>query len=96
LAIKLEHFNFNFLHNKSRRVAKYQASKTPIGKDQGIDIFEHKDGDFDHPVAVAQCKAWITVKVGVKNIREFYGAMTASGVGKGFFFVTGDRTTDAL
>lgn len=78
------------------RAAKFQAFRTPIGKDQGIDIFAYKDGNFEKPAAIAQCKAWATMKVGVKNIREFYGAMAANNVEKGFYFVTGEYTLDAL
>lgn len=78
------------------RAGKYQAFRTPIGKDQGIDIFAYRDGNFETPAAIAQCKAWATVKVGVKSVREFYGAMAANGVDKGFFFITGEYTPDAL
>lgn len=78
------------------RAAKFQAFRTPIGKDQGIDIFAYKDGNFEKPAAIAQCKAWATMKVGVKHIREFYGAMAANEVEKGFYFVTGEYTNDAL
>ena len=78
------------------RAGKFQAFQTPIGKDQGIDIFAYKDGDFENPEAIAQCKAWATVKVGVKNIREFYGAMSANGIEKGFYFITGEYTEDAV
>jgi len=61
-----------------------------------LDIFAYKDGDFENPEAIAQCKAWATVKVGVKNIREFYGAMSANGIEKGFYFITGEYTEDAV
>jgi len=37
------------------RAGKFQAFETPIGKDQGIDIFAYKDGNFDEPAAIAQC-----------------------------------------
>jgi restriction system protein len=78
------------------RAAKFQAFRTPIGKDQGIDIFAYKNGNFEKPAAIAQCKAWATMKVGVKDIREFYGVMAANNVENGFYFVTGEYTPDAL
>ncbi len=77
------------------RAGKFQAFRTPIGKDDGIDIFIYKDGNFEKPAAIAQCKAWASMKVGVKNVREFYGAMAAHNIQKGFFFVTGEYTDDA-
>jgi len=77
------------------RASKYQALRTPSGKDNGIDIHAYKNGNFEKPAAIAQCKAWATKKVGVKTIREFYGTMTAYGIKKGFFFVTGEFTEDA-
>lgn len=77
------------------RASKLQALRTPLGKDDGIDIHVYKNGNFEKPEAIAQCKAWATMKVGVKNIREFYGTMKANEINKGFFFITGEFTEDA-
>lgn len=51
-------------------------------------------GSLDRMRAV-QCKHWKTRNVGVKEVREFLGAMTASGIRSGIFVGLGGYTGDA-
>ena len=77
------------------RAARYHAFRTPSGKDDGIDIFAYQNGDFDNPAAIVQCKAWVTQKVGVNIVREFYGVMSSYNITKGIIFITGEFSEDA-
>jgi restriction system protein len=47
------------------------------------------------PVAVAQCKHWRGKLVGVKQMREFYGVMTANQMVRGTFVTSSTFTHDA-
>lgn len=49
--------------------------------DGGIDLTIRKDGE----TKAVQCKHWKTWKVGVKDVREFLGALTDAGISKGVF-----------
>ena len=44
---------------------------------------------------VVQCKHWRTWKVGVKEIREFLGTLTDTGIKKGVFITSNSYTADA-
>lgn len=65
------------------------------GADGGVDarLFE---GDAEHALAIVQCKAWNSRRVGVKPVRELLGVMTHQGVGKGLFIATRDFTAEAV
>jgi len=65
-----------------------------IGKsyDGGIDVIAEKDG-IKHYI---QCKKYITSKVGVREIREFYGSITDKlAKGKAYFITTNIFTLEA-
>lgn len=59
--------------------------------DGGIDLEFRLDGI---PIAV-QCKKWNVWKVGVRQLREFLGAMTAGGYSQGMFVAAADITGEA-
>src|SRR5206468_4017056 len=59
--------------------------------DGGIDLIIEKDGQR---VAV-QCKQWKTWTVGVRNVREFLGALTHAKVQRGIFITPKGYTGDA-
>jgi restriction system protein len=60
--------------------------------DGGIDVIAQKDG-IKHYI---QCKKFITSKVGVSQVRDFYGAMAGKlSKGKGLFITTNIFTTEA-
>ena len=42
-----------------------------------------------------QCKQWKAFKVGVQQVREFYGVMAAAGAAGGYFVTSGVYTDDA-
>ncbi len=61
--------------------------------DGGIDVIISKD-KLTHYI---QCKKYITSKVGVSEIRDFYGAMAGKlANGKGVFITTNIFTTEAV
>lgn len=72
----------------------FKAVTARKGADGGIDIHLYADGS-DKPGIVVQCKAWKTYKVGVKEIRELLGVMTASQVTEGIFVTTSEYTSEA-
>lgn len=59
--------------------------------DGGIDIVLEKDGQR----TAVQCKQWKAWKVGVRNIREFVGALTDSGIQQGIFITLCGYTAEA-
>jgi restriction system protein len=59
--------------------------------DGGIDIVLELDGQK----TAVQCKQWKTWNVGVKNVREFLGALTDSGIKQGIFVTLRGYTDDA-
>jgi hypothetical protein len=59
--------------------------------DGGIDLELHRGADR---IAV-QCKKWNAWKVGVRQLREFLGAMTAGGYKQGIFVAAADITGEA-
>jgi HJR/Mrr/RecB family endonuclease len=71
-----------------------KAEATSLGADGGIDIkvFEQ---DSEHPIAVAQCKAWGTRKVKVDHVRALFGVMAAEQVPHGIYLTTSDFTSEA-
>jgi hypothetical protein len=59
--------------------------------DGGIDLVIRKDGI----TSAVQCKHWKSWKVGVKQIREFIGALTDCGIQNGIFVTLQQYTDEA-
>lgn len=76
------------------RLIGHNANETRIGADGGVDIIVHKEGQ-EKPVAIVQCKAWNTYKVGVKPVRELFGLMAAERITNGIFITSGEFTSEA-
>jgi restriction system protein len=72
-----------------------RAKTTRIGPDGGVDVYLFRDGE-SAPLAVVQCKAWNSYKVGIKPVRELLGVMASEKVAKGYFITTGVFTEEAL
>ena len=72
----------------------FEAKRSRVGADGGVDIHVYKPGE-DRPFAYVQCKAWYAYKVGVKPIRELFGVMAADSVNTGYFITTGSFTAEA-
>lgn len=66
----------------------YVARTQSHGADGGVDIrlFEAEDTS---QVAIAQCKAWSSIDVDVKPIRELIGVMAIEKVAQAYFLATG-------
>jgi restriction system protein len=71
-----------------------RAEATSLGADGGIDIKLYQDAS-GNPTSIAQCKAWNSWRVGVKQIREFLGVMTHEKIPKGFYMTSGEYSDDA-
>lgn len=70
----------------------YDSEQVGSAYDGGIDVIATKDG-IKHYI---QCKKYITSKVGVSEVREFYGVMAGKlATGKGIFITTNVFTTEA-
>ena len=61
------------------------------GPDGGIDLILRQKGE----VYLVQCKKWKAFKVGVQQVREFYGVMASRGVAGGYFVTSGAYTNEA-
>lgn len=69
----------------------YKVVPTVDGADGGIDIKLTLNGEK----YLVQCKQWRAYKVGVQQVREFYGVMTAAGAVGGYFVTSGEFTDEA-
>ncbi|SEA68473.1 restriction system protein [Desulfuromusa kysingii] len=92
---RLEWKRFETVCSEYLKLLGHNATETKIGPDGGVDIVIHKDGQ-EKPVAIVQCKAWNTYKVGVKPVRELFGLMAAERVTTGMFITSGDFTSEAI
>jgi restriction system protein len=73
----------------------HKVTMTGVGGDGGVDFYLHGEADPSKPLAVAQCKAWNKIPVGVKPIRELLGVMTDAGAPLGIFLTTTSYTDEA-
>lgn len=62
-----------------------------LNTDDGIDLMLRRDGE----TTLVQCKYWKLERVTAREVREFYGAMTAGGAPHGILLTTGIFTPDA-
>jgi len=74
--------------------AGFEARAQSHGADGGVDIWLHS-ANAEGPAAVVQCKHWLGKPVGVKELREFYGAMSSHKLARGTFATSGTFTPDA-
>lgn len=77
------------------RQAGFKTQSHPAGADGGVDIWLYST-HAPEPVAVVQCKHWCNVQVGVKELREFLGVMTAHKVARGTCATSSTYTRAAL
>ncbi|WP_295855892.1 restriction endonuclease [uncultured Xylophilus sp.] len=75
--------------------AGFRTRAQSHGADGGVDIWMFSD-HAEGPVAVAQCKHWRNQRVGVKELREFFGVMASHGLRRGTFVTTSIFTPEAL
>ena len=61
------------------------------GADGGVDLLLRKDEER----VLVQCKHWKAQKVGVRELREFFGVLTAEQAPRGIFVTTGAFTDAA-
>lgn len=61
------------------------------GADGGVDLVLRREGKTFY----VQCKHWKKWKVDVKDVREFFGVISARRVDGGFFVASGTYTKDA-
>lgn len=95
----IEWRRFEIVCAKYFELVGYRAKLTVFGQDGGIDIELYKPdktGHYEKRVGIVQCKSWRNVKVGVKEVREFYGIMAAERVNTGLYMTCGYFTREAL
>jgi len=73
----------------------WQARRSAVGADGGVDVLLSKDGQ-SKPSACVQCKQRSNELIGVKFLREFYGVMVADGFTEGFYVTTSRFSSDAV
>lgn len=61
------------------------------GPDGGIDLVLRQGGE----IYLVQCKQWKAYKVGVQQVREFYGVMASRSAAGGYFVTSGEYTDEA-
>ena len=76
------------------RTLKFRVEEAAPGPDGGVDLRLYSEGSPRVGVLV-QCKAWNSLKVGVKEVRELFGVMAAEGVNEGIFVTTSGFTVEA-
>jgi hypothetical protein len=69
----------------------YVIRRGGANPDGGIDLLIEKDGER----TAIQCKQWKTWNVGVRQVREFLGALTHANIPKGIFITLRGYTGDA-
>ena len=74
--------------------AGFETRSQSHGADGGVDIWLYRR-NAEGPVAVVQCKHWQGKQVGVRELREFFGVMTAKGLKRGTYATTSTYTSDA-
>jgi restriction system protein len=85
--------NFERLISEFYQRRGYSVSRVGgNGPDGGVDLQMRKEGG----IYLVQCKHWKTYKVGVQQVREFYGVMASRGVAGGYFVTSGQYTNDAI
>lgn len=74
--------------------AGFETRTQSHGADGGVDIWLHSK-HAQGPAAVVQCKHWSGRQVGVKEVREFLGVMTAHRLKRGTYATTSTFTGEA-
>lgn len=74
--------------------AGFEARTESHGADGGVDIWLHSRNAVG-PVAIVQCKHWLTRPVDVKEVREVLAVMAAEKVTRGTLVTTSRFTAEA-
>lgn len=95
LLAALEWRRFEILVTLFFQKTGYEASRSRVGPDGGVDIIVRHLGE-SQVASYVQCKAWHVYNVGVKPVRELYGVMAADEVPHGSFVTTGAFSSEAM
>lgn len=83
---------FEMLCGEAYRRQGFSVEEHGLGwADGGIDLILRKNGE----TSLVQCKRWKTFKVGVKEVRELYGILSAERADRGIFITSGSYTAEA-
>jgi len=96
LLADLEWRRFEILVTKYFETLGFDARRSRVGADGGVDIILREGSAPELPFAYVQCKSWHVYTVGVKPIRELFGVMAGDGITRGYFVTTASFTTEAL
>lgn len=91
---ELEWKRFELVCARYYELAGFRTQVLRCGPDGGIDIRLFR-ADQAKPLAIVQCKAWNSGRVGVAPVRELLGVMTSEKIGRGIFATTSTFTEDA-
>lgn len=92
---EIEWFSFEKLCKEYIKAEGFIPKTTPLGKDGGIDIYIY-DINISQILAIVQCKAWKTIKVGVKIVRELHGVMTFEKIEQGIIIASSNFSEEAI
>lgn len=90
----LEWKRFELVCARYYELAGFRTETLRCGPDGGIDVRLFR-ADLPQPLAIVQCKAWSSGRVGVAPVRELLGVMTSEKIGRGIFATTSTFTTEA-
>jgi restriction system protein len=91
---ELEWKRFELVCARYYELAGFRTRTLRCGPDGGIDIRLFR-ADPAQPLAIVQCKAWNSGRVGVAPVRELLGVMASEKIGRGIFATTSTFTEDA-
>ncbi|MFL6714729.1 MAG: restriction endonuclease [Burkholderiaceae bacterium] len=91
---ELEWKRFELVCARYYELAGFRTQTLRCGPDGGIDIRLFR-ADPAQPLAIVQCKAWNSSRVGVAPVRELLGVMAAEKIGRGIFATTSTFTEEA-
>ena len=72
----------------------FRTGTTRFGAEGGVDIDLYAAGSESRSIIV-RCRAWYTISVGIKPVRELRGAMRSESVAEGVFVTSGKFTQEA-
>ena len=90
----LEWKRFELVCARYYELAGFRPETLRCGPDGGIDVRLFR-ADLSQPLAIVQCKAWSSGRVGVAPVRELLGVMTSEKIGRGIFATTSTFTAEA-
>ncbi len=90
----LDQKRFEFLAAAYFQTLSFRAELTQKGPEGFVDIRLHADNEL-RPGIIAHCRAWSTLPVGLKEVRELHAVMTFERVQEGALVAAGTFASQA-